>query len=100
MPSQRPQQSRFMLLLAHLILYAYNQGYELTGGDLWARDGHIFRSAHYDRLAIDLNLFKDGVWLTKTSDHEFLGEYWESLDPDCEWGGHFADGNHYEMKKL
>jgi len=93
----RKQQSKFMLLLAHLILHAYNEGYELTGGDLWAKTGHIKNSAHYDRLAIDLNLFKDGVYLTATEDHRTLGEYWESLDPDCRWGGRFRDGNHYEM---
>ena len=97
--SLRKQQSKFMLLLAHLILYAEGQGYELTGGDLWATIGHMTKSLHYDRLAIDINLYMNGEWLTKTSDHEFLGEYWESLDPDCRWGGRFKDGNHYEMSR-
>jgi len=95
--SLQPQQSKFMLFLSHLILYAYNEGYELTGGDLWAKTGHKKNSNHYDRLAIDLNLFKDGGWLTKTKDHISLGRYWESLDPDCRWGGGWGDGNHYEM---
>ena len=54
-------------------------------------------SIHQDKLALDLNLFKAGLYLDKTSDHLILGEYWESLDPDCRWGGRFRDGNHYSM---
>jgi len=45
------------------------------------------------RLAIDLNLFKDGEYLTDTEDHRFLGEFWESLGGT--WGGRWDDGNHY-----
>jgi len=76
-----------------LILFAYHQGYELTGGDLFATDGHKEGSYHYLRLAVDLNLFKDGVFLDKTEDHEELGIFWESLGGT--WGGRFDDGNHY-----
>ena len=82
-------------MLADLIIFAYEQGYELSGGDLWAHSGHKPNSFHYVRLAVDLNLFKDGVFLEKTEDHEPLGEYWESLDPQCSWGGRWNDGNHY-----
>ena len=57
-----------------------------------------FRSLHPDRLAVDLNLFKDGVWLTKTEDHRVLGEFWESLGADHRWGGRFGDGNHYSIE--
>lgn len=96
----RKQQSKFTRLLAHLILYAYDNGYEITFGDVWAKDGHSKNSLHYDRLAADLNLFRDGEYLIKTEAHRELGEYWESLNPDCRWGGSFStvrDGNHYEM---
>ena len=84
-------------MVGKLIEYAYQQGYELTFGDAWAKTGHCVGSFHYQRLAIDLNLFKDGRWLTSTESHEFLGEYWESLDPDCTWGGDWEDGNHYSF---
>ena len=99
--SLREQQSKFSRLLAELIIYAYDLGYEITFGDVWALDRHSENSLHYDRLAADLNLFKDGKYLFKTGDHKGLGEYWESLDPDCRWGGRFRvkDGNHYEMIK-
>ena len=95
--SLRKKQSKFTRLVAHLIQHAYIMGYELTFGDAYAKDGHIKNSKHYVRLAIDLNLFKDGKYLTKTEDHEFLGLFWESLDSDCTWGGHFNDGNHYSF---
>ena len=98
--SLRKQQSKFALLLSHLIIHAYINGYEITLGDVWARTGHMPNSLHYDRLAVDLNLFKDGKYLIKNDDHLFLGKYWQSLDADCRWGGDFngcKDGNHYEM---
>jgi len=91
--SLRQQQSIFAKKIALLILFAYEQGYEITLGDAWARDGHKDGSFHYKRLAIDLNLFKDGNYLTETSDHEPLGLFWETLGGT--WGGRFDDGNHY-----
>ena len=76
-----------------LILYAYEIGYELTFGDAWAKVGHKTGSFHYKRLAVDLNLFKDGEFLTRTEDHEALGLFWEKIGGT--WGGRFDDGNHY-----
>ena len=93
----RERQSEFVRKVALLILFAYEQGYELTFGDAWAEDGHKEDSLHYNRLAIDFNLFKDGRYLTKTKDHELLGAFWETIDGS--WGGHFGDGNHYELEK-
>ena len=89
------KQRKFSLMVAKLIIFAYDHGYEITLGDAWARDGHMKDSLHYKRLAIDLNLFKDGVYLTKTEDHKDLGTYWESLGGS--WGGRFNDGNHYSL---
>ena len=91
--SLRKKQSEFAKAVGLLILYAYHQGYELTFGDAWAARGHIEGSFHYKRLAIDLNLFKDGVYLRETEDHRLLGEFWESIGGS--WGGRFRDGNHY-----
>jgi hypothetical protein len=55
-------------------------------------------SLHRIRLAVDLNLFKDGKYLKDTDDHQELGEYWESIGGF--WGGRFrnADGNHYSLE--
>lgn len=91
----REKQSKFVRMVSHLIVWAYANGYELTFGDAFATIGHKPNSFHYKRLAIDLNLFKDGVWLDKTEDHEPLGVFWESIGGT--WGGRFKnpDGNHY-----
>lgn len=55
-------------------------------------------SLHELLLALDLNLFKDGEYLSSSEDHQFLGEYWESLHPLCRWGGKWGDGNHYSIE--
>jgi hypothetical protein len=96
-------QAKFIICVSRLIQYAYGLGYTMTGGDLWATSGHKKNSLHYDRLAIDLNLFRvdeetqEDEYLKKTEDHTEIGIYWESLDPKCRWGGRYGDGNHYEL---
>jgi len=94
--SLRSKQSLFVIMVARLIEFAYSEGYQLTFGDAWATDGHMSRSLHYIRLAIDLNLFRDGEYLKDTESHRPLGEYWESIGGS--WGGRFKDGNHYSLK--
>lgn len=103
------KQRLFTQLIAKLILWAYENGYELSLGDAY-RDPRVFGEAgiqrgygrsssnHKVRLALDLNLFKDGKYLSSTEDHKALGEYWESLHELCSWGGHFNDGNHYSFE--
>ncbi|KKL20835.1 hypothetical protein LCGC14_2451470 [marine sediment metagenome] len=92
----RQRQSKFASMVSLLIAFAYEQEYEVTFGDAWAHDGHKKGSFHYDRLAVDLNLFKNGRYLSSTASHRPLGEFWESLGGT--WGGRFTDppdGNHY-----
>lgn len=103
------KQRKFSLLISQLIIWIYEQGYEITDGDAF-RDPRVFghqgeskgyghrNSNHKLKLARDLNLFKDGEYLPKTSDHAFIGKKWESMDVDCVWGGRFNDGNHYSFK--
>jgi hypothetical protein len=105
-------QRHFTKMIATLIAWAYENGFELTFGDAY-RDPRVHgevgekqgyghsRSYHKRRLAVDFNLFRDGVWLNKTSDFKPLGEYWESIGGT--WGGRFDfdgdgqgdDGNHF-----
>jgi hypothetical protein len=94
--SLRKKQSIFVLMVAALIIWAYIKGYEFTFGDAWARSGHKKNSLHYDRLAIDLNLFRDGEYLIRTEDHLQLGEFWELIGGS--WGGRYDDGNHYSLE--
>ena len=100
-------QQRFARHIALLILWAINEGYEVTFGDAY-RDPRVHgqygekksyasaNSEHKRRLAVDLNLFKDGEYLGGTDDHAPLGEFWEGLDELNEWGGRWDDGNHYQ----
>ena len=100
-------QQRFAIHAALLILYADTLGYATTLGDAY-RDPRVHgeygekkgyaaaKSEHKRRLAIDLNLFKDGEYLGGTDDHKELGEFWESLDLLNVWGGRWDDGNHYQ----
>lgn len=90
------KQSKFVRMVAILVQFAYERGYELTFGDAWAQGGHKQNSNHYIRLAIDLNLFKNGKYLTETEDHSELGKFWESIGGS--WGGRYGDGNHYSLE--
>ena len=96
------RQELFSITFAKLIIKAYELGYTVRLGDVWAkrRDPleHKPDSEHYNKCAGDVNLFKDGKFLSHTMDHLPLGTYWESLNPACRWGGHYNDGNHYELK--
>ena len=94
--SLREKQSRFARMVALLLMEADRLGFEVTFGDAYAVSGHMKKSLHYKRLAIDLNLFRDGIYLKDTLNHKQLGEYWESLGGS--WGGRFMDGNHYALE--
>ena len=107
----RQKQSVFLSNVAKLISWAFENGYELTGGELFrtAEQQAIHlankvtkakRSRHQDRLAIDLNLFIDGKYIRTREPFKPLAEKWKSLHPDnvagYDWGW---DANHFEMKR-
>jgi hypothetical protein len=107
--SLRDAQTAFARLIPRLIDKAFELGFEVTLGDAY-RDPRVFgpigqkrgyghsRSAHKQRLAIDLNLFKDGQFLATTEAHTPLGEWWEQQHELARWGGRFDDGNHYSFE--
>jgi hypothetical protein len=95
-----------------LIAYGHSLGYEFTYGQALrtpleakanaASGAGIANSLHLSSLALDLNLFIDGVYQPDSGAHLKLGEYWESLStPEFphHWGGRFKkpDGNHYSI---
>jgi len=103
------KQQLFAVKVAQLILWANDHGLRLTFGEaqrtpecaaLNARKGTgIANSLHSQRLAVDLNLFVNGEYKTRTEDYLPLGEYWESLGGS--WGGRFKsnpDGNHFSLE--
>jgi hypothetical protein len=87
----------FSSLIPRLIDRMIADGYT----PLLGKDGlhHMVGSLHFEGLAEDIDLFKNGVYLDKTDDHRPFGEFWEGLHPDCRWGGRFSppDGNHYSV---
>lgn len=101
------KQRLFARLVGQLLTRAYAEGYEVSLGetyrppetaDLYARQGRgIANSLHGAKLAIDLNLFRDGRYLPSTESHRQLGEWWEAQHPLCRWGGRFEDGGHYSL---
>lgn len=109
----REKQSVFAQAVASLIQKAHDLGYEVTIGEAWrsaeqasfqmkinAEKGiGISASLHTQRLAVDINLFRDGKWLSKTEDYEPLGAWWEKQCIICKWGGRFKrqDGNHFSF---
>jgi hypothetical protein len=91
------KQQRFAHMTALLILQAEQLGYRVTFGDAYrdrrAKYGHP-KSLHRWRMAIDLNLFRDGVFLEDGTGHDELHDYWDSIGgaariPD--------DLNHYSV---
>lgn len=55
-------------------------------------------SLHEMGLAVDLHLFRDGVYLNRSEDHRPLGGWWKRQSPDHRWGGDWGDGNHYSIE--
>lgn len=101
----RDKQDQFAGMVAELIQEARKKGYQVTLGEafrpselaeLYAKQGRgISNSLHTARLAIDINLFKDGEYLSRSQDYEPLGLWWESIGGS--WGGRFRDGNHFSL---
>ena len=91
------KQELFAILYAEHLVWLYEQGYRCRLGDVHATIGHKVDSLHYIKLAGDVNLFKNGDYITSTEGHRKSGEKWESRHPLCRWGGRYNDGNHYEV---
>lgn len=108
-------QDKFTGLIGILINKVHNFGYRLTFGEAWrppemakiyAEEGKgIVKSLHTERLAVDFNAFLGDEYLDGSKPEHIphllkLGELWESLDPNCTWGGRFAmkDYNHYSYQ--
>lgn len=106
----REKQSIFLQNIAKLILWAFENGIELTGGELFRTEeqhqwnlahgkSKAVRSKHQDRLAMDLNVFINGEYKTDKESYKALAEQWKKLNPNnvagYDWGW---DANHFEMK--
>ena len=106
------EQAAFLLDVVKLVEYATQQGFVITGGELYrtpeqqqihvrAGRSRTMNSMHLKRCAIDLNFFKDGKLVYDTNVLNPIGLYWESLNPKNNWGGFWKslkDVPHFERK--
>jgi len=95
----REKQSAFALAVAKLIVWIYEQGWEVTVADFNRPDqlGHMPDSCHYLRLAADLNLFVNGQWMDHyCPEWQAIGAKWKTMGEFAAWGGDFKskDLNH------
>jgi hypothetical protein len=102
-------QQEFAQSAAKLIQKAAELGYGVTLGEAWrtpeqallnAQHGvGIVHSLHIYRLAIDINLFKDGAYLTGADGYTELGTWWKTLGVNYRWGGDFTikDYDHFSL---
>lgn len=104
------EQAAFLLDAGKLVQYATDQGFVVTGGELWRTPeqqkvyvqtgrSKTMASNHLRRLAIDLNFFKNGELIYDKNVLRPIGEYWESLNAANRWGGNFrsiVDVPHFE----
>ena len=103
------EQERFMRMVPRLIDHVHSLGYEIRGGDLFRSPkvfGHIGEqkgyghknSCHKLKLAIDLNLTLDGIYLQGEDAklaHDECHDFWDGL------GGSKripSDLNHYSIE--
>jgi len=90
------------LLLVYLPILSEREGkkFEVAIADAQSKPEYGVHSIkplsfHFKKLAIDLDLFIDGVYQETSEAHKPLGDFWKFLGGT--WGGDFIkkDGNHY-----
>ena len=110
------EQAAFLQDVMKLIQFSTEQGFVVTGGELYrptemqeiyVKSGRskTMNSNHLKRCAIDLNFFlEQGGKLKLTYDTAVLkkiGDYWEGLSTQNSWGGNwnsFKDVPHFERR--
>lgn len=97
MSELREKRVKFTTGIALLIDFITMMDYECA----IAPDGetHMKGSLHFNGLAKDFAIYKNGKYLTKTEDYKFAGGFWKLLHTDFRWGGDFKapDGNHFSI---
>jgi hypothetical protein len=102
------KQERFAWLVSALITKAHSLGFEVRLQEL-ARTEYqakenarlgvgVEKSAHINKLAIDIVLTQHETILEDTASYQELGEWWCDQDPDCRWGGDWDDGGHFSVE--
>ena len=101
------KQQQFSKMLSQFLIWLFANDYEVTFGEVKrtkeqaeenaSKNIGILKSLHLISLAVDLNLFKNGQFLTDPNDYQLAGEYWESIGGS--WGGRFknVDADHFSL---
>lgn len=101
-------QEAFSRDLVNLLQYVLKLGYQVRIGEaqrpvemqeMYIRTGRskTMNSMHLKRCAADLHFTLNGVLCYPKE----LGDYWESLSPENQWGGNwksFKDAPHFERR--
>jgi len=116
------RQQVFTFNIHQLIEFAYKNGFTLTFGEVYRTQeqqkiyfdtgrSKTMNSRHLQRLAVDFNIFIDGVLINEPIKIQPLGNFWITLNLDNVWGGDwdrdgsvldetFKDPYHFEMKPV
>ena len=114
----RQEQSLFAKDTYRLFGFIFENGYDITFGEvlrteeqqaIYLKTGRskTSNSMHLKKLAIDINIFKDGKLIEDNKELKIFGDYWQSLNELNRWGGSwrglvesgassFVDSPHYE----
>jgi hypothetical protein len=106
------EQVAFLQDAAKLIIFASDQGFQVTAGELhrtieqqeiYVKTGRskTMNSYHLKRLAIDLNFIKDGKLVYDILALTDIGKYWQSLNSKNSAGmfwSSFKDVPHFERR--
>jgi len=106
------KQQAFAKTLSRFLNDLFLRGYDVTMGEcyrppemaeIYASQGRgVKNSVHCIKLAVDLNIFYQGKFLTTKEDLEIPGKLWKAYTTDiiktC-WGGDFenTDANHFSF---
>ena len=107
------KQRTFTKLVGQLLVHIYDQGDEATLGDVWRSNDRLMcphapekshtyqelleyngrskissEGPHYMRLAVDIILWKGGVFVKAGEPYRVYGEWWEQHGG--KWGGRFG----------
>jgi hypothetical protein len=104
----REQQSIFALNISKLIIAIYDLGLTVTLGEAWrpqvtanyyaSMGTGSKNSLHLDRLAVDLNVFRDGSLLQNNDPiWQNIGTIWKEMDPANAAGMDFTGQTAWDM---
>ena len=107
--TQREARCLFTRLKAQLVLWIFEQGWEVNESEGYVkdtddRDGdhdgpHKKGGTHYLGTGCDLNVFVEGRYISEGGHPvwQAIGRKWEGMHPLARWGGRFHDDNHVSI---